>query len=545
MVPVQSDVLLVEQLQRLVERLGEPVEREHVEAREQFPEEIQVAVRARIGANARDLAVVELNELGRLSRTARSVVVRLEEGLRTGKAIPDQGSDERPELTFGVRTHPDDSIPLVEYDERRLLHRDGHGGDILRRGSEGVEQCPNGQSGSGTGQVRARRRYAPPVGNAVIVSAVRTPFGRLGGGLAAYPATELGALAIRAALDRVGLEPGEVEYVIMGQVLQAGVGQAPARQAAVAAGIPKEIPADTINKVCASSIRAIQIADLMIRTGDHELVVTGGMESMSNAPYLLPKARFGYRLGNGEVVDHMVFDGLTSSFDGLHMVAQASLVSRELGISREEQDEWAYRSHQRAAAAQDDGRFDDEIVPVGDVTADEGVRRDTTLEKLAALKPVFDPDGTTTAGNAPGVNDGASCVVVCSEEFAARRGLEPLATILAQGYVADDFAYLARTPARAGEQALAKAGKTIDDVSRVEINEAFSSVAKNSTRMLGADEEIVNVNGGAVALGHPIGASGGRIVTTMIHELRRSGGGLGLAAICSGGGQGDALLIEV
>jgi acetyl-CoA C-acetyltransferase len=383
------------------------------------------------------------------------------------------------------------------------------------------------------------------VGNAVIVSAVRTPFGRLGGGLASYPATELGSLAIRAALGRAGLDAGEVEYVIMGQVLQAGAGQAPARQAAIGAGIPKEVPADTINKVCASSIRAIEVADLMIRAGQHELVVTGGMESMSNAPYLLPKARFGYRLGNGEVIDHMVFDGLTSSFDGLHMVEQASLVARELGISREEQDEWAYRSHQRAAAAQDEGRFDDEIVAVGDVVADEGIRRDTTLEKLASLKPVFDTNGTTTAGNAPGVNDGASCVVVCSEEFATRRGLEPLATILAQGYVADDFAYLARTPAGAGEQAMQRAGKTIGDVSRVEINEAFSSVAKASTRMLGADEEIVNVNGGAVALGHPLGASGGRIVGTMIHELRRSGGGLGLAAICSGGGQGDALLIEV
>ena len=379
----------------------------------------------------------------------------------------------------------------------------------------------------------------------VIVAAVRTPFGRLGGGLASYPATELGSLVIRAALDRVGLESGDVEYVTMGQVLQAGAGQAPARQAAVGAGIPKEVPADTVNKVCASSIRAIEIADVMIRSGEHELVVTGGMESMSNAPYLLPKARFGYRLGNGEVVDHVVFDGLTSTFDGMHMIEQASFVARELGITREEQDEWAYRSHQRAAAAQDEGRFTDEIVAVGDLTADEGVRRDTTLEKLSALKPVFDPEGTTTAGNAPGVNDGASCVIVCSEAFAARRGLEPLATILAQGYVADEYAYLARTPARAGEQALAKAGKTIDDVARVEINEAFASVAKNSTRMLGADEEIVNVNGGAVALGHPIGASGGRIVSTLVHDLRRSGGGLGLAAICSGGGQGDALLVEV
>jgi len=379
----------------------------------------------------------------------------------------------------------------------------------------------------------------------VIVSAVRTPFGRLGGGLAKIPATELGSTAIRSALERSGLEPGEVEYVIMGQVLQAGAGQAPARQAAIGAGVPKEIPADTINKVCASSIRALEIADLMIRAGGHEVVVTGGMESMSNAPYLLPKARFGYRLGNGEVVDHMVFDGLTSTFDGLHMVQQASSVSRELGISREDQDEWAFRSQQRAAAAEDEGRFADELVPVGDVMADEGIRRDTTLERLAALQPVFDPEGTTTAGNAPGVNDGASCVIVCSEEFAKRRGLEPLATILAQGYVADDFAYLARTPARAAEQVLAKAGKTIGDVKRVEINEAFASVAKNSTKMLGADEEIVNVNGGAVALGHPIGASGGRIVSTLVHELRREGGGLGLAAICSGGGQGDALLIEV
>jgi acetyl-CoA C-acetyltransferase len=383
------------------------------------------------------------------------------------------------------------------------------------------------------------------VTRSVIVSAVRTPFGRLGGGLARIPATELGAVAIRAGLERARVEPEDVEYVVMGQVLQAGAGQAPARQAAVGAGIPKEVPADTINKVCASSIRAVEIADLMIRAGGHEVVVTGGMESMSNAPYLLPKARFGYRLGNGEVVDHMVFDGLTSSFDGLHMVQQASKVARELGISREEQDEWAYRSQVRAAEAEDAGRFADEIVPVGDVTADEGIRRDTTLEKLAALQPVFDPEGTTTAGNAPGVNDGASCVVVCSEAYAERNGLEPLAVILGQGYVADDFAYLARTPARAAEKALAAAGRSIDDVKRVEINEAFSSVAKNSTRMLGVDEEIVNVNGGAVALGHPIGASGGRILATMVHELRRNGGGLGVAAICSGGGQGDALLVEV
>jgi acetyl-CoA C-acetyltransferase len=356
---------------------------------------------------------------------------------------------------------------------------------------------------------------------------------------------QLGAIVIEAGLERIGLEPNEPEYVIMGQVLQAGAGQAPARQAAVGAGLPVETPADTINKVCASSIRAIEIADAMIRAGEHECVVTGGMESMTNAPYLLKKARYGYRLGNGELIDSMVFDGLTSTFDELHMVQQNSKVARELGISRDEQDAWAYRSHQRAAAAQDGKRFDDEIVPVGDVTADEGIRRDTTMAKLGELKPVFDPEGTTTAGNAPGVNDGASSVIVTSEEFAKRRGLEILATIVAQAYVADDFAYLARTPARAGHRALEKAGKSIGDVKRVEINEAFSSVALNSTRMLGTDEEIVNVNGGAVALGHPIGASGGRIVGTMVHELRRNGGGLGLAAICSGGGQGDALLIDV
>jgi acetyl-CoA C-acetyltransferase len=379
----------------------------------------------------------------------------------------------------------------------------------------------------------------------VIVATARTPFGKLGGGLSAYKAPELGAITIKAALERAGLEPNEVEYVIMGEVLQAGVGQAPARQAAIAAGIPKEVGSDTVNKVCASSIRAVEIADAMIRAGDHDLIVTGGMESMSNAPYLLEKARFGYRLGDGTLIDSMTHDGLVSTFDGRHMVEQASFVSRELGIAREEQDRWALRSHQRAVEAIDDGRFAEEIVPVGDVSVDEGPRRDTSLEKLAALPPVFDPEGTTTAGNAPGVNDGAGAVIVASEEFAKRRGLDVLATIVSQGYVADDFAYLARTPAKAGAIALGKAGKTIDDVERVELNEAFSSVVLNSAKLLGADEEKVNVNGGAVALGHPIGASGARILGTMVHELRRNGGGLGLAAICSGGGQGDAILLEV
>ncbi len=379
----------------------------------------------------------------------------------------------------------------------------------------------------------------------VIVSAVRTPFGKLGGALRDYEAPALGALAIRGALDRVDVRDDEVEYVIMGHVLQGGAGQAPARQAAAGAGLPKEVPSDTINKVCASSVRAVEIADQMIRAGDNDVIVAGGMESMSNAPYILKKARFGYRLGDGAVIDLMLHDGLVSSFDGKHMVEQASFVSRELGITREEQDAWAFRSHQRAVAAIDEGRFAEELVSVNGVEVDEAPRRDTTLEKLASLKPVFDPEGTTTAGNAPGVNDGAGALVVTSESFAQQRGLEVLASVVGSAYVADEYAYLARTPAKAAAKALVKAGKTIDDVERVEINEAFSSVTVNSLKMLGADPEKVNVNGGAVALGHPVGASGARILGTMIYELRRNGGGLGLAAICSGGGQGDALLLEV
>ena len=379
---------------------------------------------------------------------------------------------------------------------------------------------------------------------AVIVSAVRTPFGKLGGALKEYEAPQLGAVAIRAALDRAGVPDGEVEYVTMGQVLQGGAGQAPARQAAVGAGLPVEVPADTINKVCASSIRAVQIADQMIRSGDHSVIVAGGMESMTNAPYILKKARFGYRLGDGTLIDLMTHDGLTSTFDQKHMVEQASYVSRELGISREDQDRWALRSHERAVHAMDNHLFDDELVDVGDMSADEGPRRETSYEKLSSLKPVFDPQGTTTAGNAPGVNDGAGALVITSDEYAKAHGLEVLATIIAQAYVADEFAYLARTPAKAGTKALDKAGKTIGDVERVELNEAFSSVVVHSAELLGADPERVNVNGGAVALGHPIGASGARILATMVHELRRNGGGLGLAAICSGGGGGDAVLIE-
>jgi acetyl-CoA C-acetyltransferase len=387
--------------------------------------------------------------------------------------------------------------------------------------------------------------YADSVARSVIVSAVRTPFGKLGGGLRDFEAPRLGAVAIRAALERAGVAGEDVEYVIMGQVLQGGAGMAPARQASIGAGLPKEVPADTINKVCASSIRAVEIADQMIRAGDASVVVAGGMESMSNAPYALKRARFGYRLGDGAVIDLMLHDGLVSPFDRKHMVEQASFVSRELGITREEQDAWALRSHERAVAAADEGRFAEEIVAVDGVEADEAPRRDTSLEKLAALKPVFDPEGTTTAGNAPGVNDGAGALVITSDELARRRGLEVLGTIVSQAWIADEQAYLARTPAKAGARALEKAGKTIDDVERVEINEAFASVTVNSLKMLGADPEKVNVNGGAVALGHPVGASGARILGTMVHELRRNGGGLGLAAICSGGGQGDAVLVEV
>jgi acetyl-CoA C-acetyltransferase len=378
----------------------------------------------------------------------------------------------------------------------------------------------------------------------VILGAARTPFGKLGGGLSKTPAVELGGRAIRAAIERSGVPDGDIEYVVMGQVLQAGAGQIPSRQAQIDAGLAKEIGSDTINKVCASGLRAVTIADQMIRAGDHDVIVAGGMESMSLAPHLLPKARFGYRVGDGVLVDSMVHDGLTSSFDGCHMIEQASKVSRELGIARADQDAWALRSHERAIAAMDAGRLAEEIVALDGVSEDEGPRRDTSLEQLSRMPPVMDPDGTTTVGNAPGLNDGAAALVVASEEYARRRGLEPLARIVSAAYAANDYAFLARAPALAGQQALARAGKAIGDVARIEINEAFSSVAIHSTRMLDADPDRVNVNGGAVALGHPIGASGARLVTTLAYELRRVGGGIGLAAICSGGGQGDAILIE-
>ncbi len=387
----------------------------------------------------------------------------------------------------------------------------------------------------------------------VILSAARTPIGKLGGGLSTLDATELGATAIGAALERADVAPDVVQHVVMGQVLQAGQGQIPSRQAQIKAGIPKEVSSETINKVCASGIRATGMLDQAIRAGDLEVGVGGGMESMSKAPYMLKEARFGFRMGDGKAIDAMISDGLTNPFSGKHMAQEASEVASELELTRPDMDRWALRSHELAIKATDEGRLPEEIVPVtvkgkkGEtvVEIDEAPRRDASLESLAKLPPIFLKDGSHTAGNSPGVNDGGGAVVVASDEWAKANGKRALATIVAQGAVADDFAYLARTPAKAAEQALAKAGLTADQIDLWEINEAFASVTLNSIRMLGIDEDKVNVNGGAVALGHPIGASGARILGALVYELRRRGGGLGCAAICSGGGQGDAVIIEV
>jgi acetyl-CoA C-acetyltransferase len=387
----------------------------------------------------------------------------------------------------------------------------------------------------------------------VILGAARTPFGRLGGGLASLPAPQLGIHAGSAALERAGVSPDQVGYVVMGEVLQAGVGMIPSRQVSAGVGCPVGVGSDTINKVCASGMRATAYGDLLIRAGDHDVVLAGGMESMSNAPYLLPKARFGYTMGDGVLVDHMTSDGLTSTFTHRIMAEENSVVSAEIACSRADQDAWALRSHERAVAAQDAGQLADEIVAVtvpgrkGDteVDADEGPRRDTSAERLAALKPVFSKDGATTAGNAPGVNDGAAALVLASEEWAGAQGLTPLARILSEGHVADDYPYLVRTPAAAARTALERAGMTVADVDLFEINEAFCSVVLSTIDLLGADADRFNVQGGAVAFGHPIGASGARLVGTLVHQLRRRGGGIGLAAICSGAAQGDAMLIEV
>ena len=386
-----------------------------------------------------------------------------------------------------------------------------------------------------------------------IIGAARTPFGKLGGGLSPLDATDLGGKAIEAALERAEVKGDEVQHVVFGQVLQAGQGQIPSRQAQIKGGIPKEVSSETVNKVCASGIRGVGILDQAIRAGDLEVGVGGGMESMSNAPYLLKQARFGYRMGDAKALDAMINDGLTNPFSGKHMAHEASEVAEELEMTRADMDKFALRSHELAIQATEEGRLPEEIVPVtisskkGDTTVevDEAPRADTNLETLSKLPPIFKEDGTHTAGNAPGVNDGAGALVVASDEWAKQNGKQVLGTIVAQAQVADDFPYLARTPANATKLALEKAGLSVDDIDLFEINEAFASVALNSMRMLDVPEEKVNVNGGAIALGHPIGASGARILMTLVNELRRRGGGLGVAAICSGGGQGDAVIVEV
>jgi acetyl-CoA C-acetyltransferase len=387
----------------------------------------------------------------------------------------------------------------------------------------------------------------------VILGAARTPIGKLGGGLSSIDATELGATAITAALERAAVDPEQVDHVVMGQVLQAGQGQIPSRQAQIKAGIPKEVSSETVNKVCASGLRATVILDQAIRAGDVQVGVGGGMESMSGAPYLLPEARFGYRMGDAQALDAMVHDGLTNPFSGRQMFDEATEIGDELELTRPDLDRWALRSHQRALAAIDDGRMADEIAPVtvksrkGEtvVEVDEGPRRDSTLETLAKLPGLAGKEGSHTAGNSPGVNDGGGALVLSSDEWAQANGKAVLAEIVGHAQFANDFAYLATTPAGAARKALDRAGLQPGDIDLWEINEAFASVTLQSIRELGIDEERVNVNGGAVALGHPIGASGARILGVLVHELRRRGGGLGCAAICSGGGQGDAVILRV
>src|ERR687895_140590 len=387
----------------------------------------------------------------------------------------------------------------------------------------------------------------------VILGTARTPFGKLGGGLSSLDATDLGGHVISAALERAEVSPEQVEHVVFGQVLQAGQGQIPSRQAQIKAGIPKEVSSETVNKVCASGLRSAGMVDQSVRAGDLDVAVAGGMESMSQAPYLLQQARFGFRMGDAKALDGMVHDGLTNPFSGKHMGEEADEVGEELEITRADMDKFALRSHELAVAATDEGRLPEEIVPVtveskkgsSTIEVDEGPRRESSLEALSKLRGAFNKDGAHTAGNAPGVNDGAGALVLASDEWAKQNGRHALAKIVAQAAVADDFPYLAKTPANATKLALEKAGLSVDDIDLFEINEAFASVALNSIRMLEVPEDKVNVNGGAIALGHPIGASGARILMTLVNELRRRGGGLGVAAICSGGGQGDAVIVEV
>lgn len=392
------------------------------------------------------------------------------------------------------------------------------------------------------------------MGKTVILSGVRTPFGKLGGGLSSFTASELGGFAVKEALIRADVLVGDVQEVILGTVLQGGQGQIPSRQAARNAGLPWNVKTETINKVCASGMRSVTLADQIIRAGDEEVIVAGGMESMSNAPYILPNVRWGLRMGDSSVKDLMVYDGLTCSFTGLHMGTYGNSTAQEMGFSREDQDQWAYRSHQRVIAAMESGKFAEEIAPVfvpqrkGEpvvVENDESPRKDTSLEKLAKLPPVFNSDGTITAGNAPGINDGAAALVLMSEERALKEGRKPEAVILAHAGVAVEAKDFPQTPGLVINELLRKTGKTLEDIDLFEINEAFAVVALAGEKIARLDPEKVNVNGGAVALGHPIGASGARIIITLMYELKRRGGGVGIAAICSGGGQGDAVMIEV
>ena len=392
------------------------------------------------------------------------------------------------------------------------------------------------------------------MGKTVILSGVRTPFGKFAGSLSSFTASELGGIAVKEALVRAEVKPEEVQEVILGTVLQGGQGQIPSRQAVRHAGLPWEVKTETINKVCASGMRSVTLADQIIRAGDEEVIVAGGMESMSNAPYILPKARWGLRMGDASVKDLMLHDGLTCSFTGVHMGTYGNTTASEMDISRRAQDEWAFRSHERAIAAIESGKFAEEIVPVEVpqrkgapvvVEHDEAPRKDTSLERLAKLAPAFNSTGTITAGNAPGVNDGAAALVLMSEERAAREGRAVEAVILGHAAIAVEAKDFPQTPGLVINEILRKTGRSLEEIDLFEINEAFAVVALASGQIAGLDLEKVNVNGGAVALGHPIGASGARIIITLMHELKRRGGGIGIAAICSGGGQGDAVMIEV
>jgi acetyl-CoA C-acetyltransferase len=392
------------------------------------------------------------------------------------------------------------------------------------------------------------------MGRTVILSGVRTPFGKFGGSLSSLTAAQLGGIAVKEAIARAEVKGEDVQEVILGSVLQGGQGQIPSRQAAREAGLPWEVKTETVNKVCASGMRSVTLGDQIIRAGDEDLIVAGGMESMSNAPYILPKARWGLKMGDSSIKDLMIHDGLTCSFTGVHMGTYGNSTAKEMEISREAQDEWALRSHKRAIAAIEGGIFAEEIVPVTVpqrkgapvvVEHDESPRKDTSIERLSKLAPVFNSDGSITAGNAPGINDGAAALVLMSEERALREGRKPEAIILGHAAIALEAKDFPQTPGVVINNLLKKTGKSVEDIDLFEINEAFAAVALASGKIAGLDPEKLNVNGGAVALGHPIGASGARIIITLMHELKRRGGGIGIAAICSGGGQGDAVMIEV